>query len=82
VVRIEGLINGATYEVRAKAADLAGNESGYSATQSAVPLPLVGFWDAYRNGGGEDTGGCSAAGGLSLWAAVLLVLVLVRRRSA
>lgn len=60
---IEGLRNGVTYEVAVRAIDENGNESAPSALLQGTPLRTVGFWDLYKEAGGEEEGGCNAAGG-------------------
>lgn len=78
-VVVNGLENGTTYSVRVVALDAAGNESEASEPVDGTPVPSQGFWGNYKDAGGQDTGGCSAVGGLSAsWA--LLALGLLRRR--
>ena len=78
-VTINNLENGKTYSVRVVALDAAGNESEPSDTAEGTPVPTQGFWGNYQDAGGQDTGGCSAVGGISAsWA--LLALGLLRRR--
>jgi hypothetical protein len=68
---IDGLTNGTTYEVRATVSDQANNDSEPSAVKTGTPARTDGFWAAYVNDGGQETGGCSVAGPSSL--ALLLI---------
>lgn len=71
VFRMEGLENEKKYGVRAFALDKAGNQSGASPLATGSPIPSNGFYAAYRQAGGEETGGCGAGGGgLALGAVV------------
>lgn len=60
-VVVEGLLNGTTYDVMLRAVDSAANESADSEIVSGTPRRTVGFWGAYRDAGGTEAGGCSAA---------------------
>ena len=77
-----GLVNGIEYQVTARARDLAGNESEPSAAVTVTPVETAGFWQAYKDAGGQDQGGCSQAGGGALGlGALLLARFFGRRRS-
>ena len=58
---IDHLINGTTYDLRARAEDSAGNISEPSEIVSATPRHTSGFWTQFRRDGGSEQGGCSAA---------------------
>jgi hypothetical protein len=86
-VRVEGLVNGVPYTVTAFSRSEEGNVSLESAAyvpgdpSEVTPIPILDGWEAYKEAGGQDSGGCQAgAGGLAalLGAAALLRL---RRRS-
>lgn len=74
VFRVEGLQNGVTYEVRALAIDRAGNSSGLSEAAQGTPIASSGFFGAYVGAGGDETGGCGAAGGSIAGGAALAIL--------
>lgn len=74
VFRVENLQNGVTYEVRALAFDRAGNRSGLSDAVQGTPIASSGFFGAYVNAGGDETGGCGAAGGSIAGGAALAIL--------
>lgn len=78
--RLSPLENGVEYTVVATARDQAGNVSGESEPQTVTPLPTAGFWQRYKEAGGEETGGCSHAGGGALAFVSLLSLARVIRR--
>ncbi len=80
-LRMTGLVNGATYTVNVTAISIAGNESGASADAFGTPVHVLNFWDAYRNAGGREEGGCGA-GGAGPFALLGLagVLAVTRRR--
>ncbi|WNG59471.1 hypothetical protein F0U59_35745 [Archangium gephyra] len=61
-VRVKDLQNDVTYQVEAYAIDVAGNQSPASATGQGTPTRTFGFYDRYREAGGEETG-CGATGG-------------------
>ncbi|WP_225412066.1 MXAN_2561 family MXYO-CTERM-anchored protein [Stigmatella hybrida] len=73
-VRVEGLKNGVKYTVVARAVDEASNESAPSAAKEGTPEPTRGFLDRYDEAGGEEMGGCGAAGGGVAGSLVLAVL--------
>jgi hypothetical protein len=57
-VRVTGLGNGSPYTVAVIAIDASGGTSAPSASAVATPQPTTGFWDKYKQSGGE-AGGCS-----------------------
>ncbi|WP_075207441.1 MXAN_2561 family MXYO-CTERM-anchored protein [Archangium violaceum] len=61
-VRVKDLQNDVTYQIEAYAIDIAGNQSPASATEEGTPTRTYGFYDRYRDAGGEETG-CGATGG-------------------
>lgn len=65
-IRIGALVNGTTYDVRARAEDGAKNFSAPSEVVAATPRLTKGFWARYRDAGGTQTGGCTAVHGLPL----------------
>ena len=77
-IKVTGLQNGTTYDLRLRARDAAENRSEPSDVVAATPIQTIGFWGAYRYKGGTDRGGCSSAPGLLFPA--LLLLPLRRRR--
>lgn len=81
-LRIGGLENGTTYDVWAVAYSEAGNPSDASELTSGTPQPVLGFYEAYRESGGTEAGGCSGAGAraASDWPvmALLVGLILIR----
>jgi hypothetical protein len=81
-VTINNLVNGTTYLVRGFSKDEAGNISDPSDPVSAEPVQTFGFWSNYIDDGGQDAGGCTAAGGASSAAALaaLAALAFLRRR--
>ena len=84
-VRVSGLVNGVTYDVQTRAEDAAGTPGNFSDPSNILqgtPVASYGFFDKYKQLGGEDTGGCaSVPGGLILLAApALWVAWLMRRR--
>ena len=81
-VTINNLVNGTTYLVRGFSKDEAGNLSDPSDPVSAEPVQTFGFWSNYIDDGGQDSGGCTAAGGASSGVALaaLAVLALLWRR--
>jgi hypothetical protein len=80
-VKLTGLSNGVAYDVRLVPVDAAGNEGPASNVLSATPLKSYGFWSNYRQSGGADQGGCSAATGLlPALAGLFIVLVSSRRK--
>lgn len=77
-IKVTGLLNGTTYDLRLRARDEAGNVSDPSDVRPVTPIKTIGFWGAYRAAGGTDTGGCNAAPGLL--PALLVLLPFWRRR--
>ncbi|MDC0714943.1 hypothetical protein POL68_41225 [Stigmatella sp. ncwal1] len=73
-IRVEGLENGVTYQVSARAVDEASNESVSSEVKNGTPVPTRGFLDRYDEAGGQEMGGCGAAGGGVVGSLVLAVL--------
>ena len=61
-VRVENLQNDVTYQIEAYAIDAAGNQSPASAAGEGTPTRTLGFYERYREAGGEETG-CGATGG-------------------
>lgn len=81
--KITGLENGVPYEVRARGEDQAGNIGPPSDVQISVPVHTQGFFDRYKQAGGEETGGCAAGAGgplLGLGGALLAGFFFSRRR--
>ncbi|MET0790485.1 MAG: hypothetical protein ABW061_03110 [Polyangiaceae bacterium] len=55
-----GLINGVAYNVAISTTDSYGNSGVLSVVECQVPQPVTGFFEAYRDAGGEGGGGfCS-----------------------
>jgi uncharacterized protein (TIGR03382 family) len=81
--RVEGLENNVTYRVTARAVDSADNESEPSEALEGTPIFTRGFFDRYVELGGQETGGCGAAGvGLAGgWVLAVLGLWLSSRRN-
>lgn len=75
---IDHLVNGTTYDLRARAEDAAGNISDPSEIVSATPRHTAGFWTQYRRDGGDEQGGCTAIHGLPI--ALATGLWLMRRK--
>ncbi|QSQ27896.1 hypothetical protein JY651_24665 [Pyxidicoccus parkwayensis] len=73
LANLSGLENGVTYQLIATATDVAGNSTD-SDPSEGTPIKSNGFFEAYRNAGGEETGGCGAAGGGLAGGAVLAAL--------
>ncbi|GMT96406.1 hypothetical protein KH5H1_05250 [Corallococcus caeni] len=73
-VVISGLTNGVTYRIQASIIDKAGNESTQSAPAEGTPVKSSGLFDAYKDAGGEESGGCAATGGGIAGGAVLAAL--------
>lgn len=78
-------IDGDSAAVAVVALDEAGNESPLSNIGCVSIAPTTGFWDRYRENGGEDVSGCpcSALGPAQVQSAwpVALALLFVRRAS-
>jgi uncharacterized protein (TIGR03382 family) len=73
-VVVTGLQNGVMYRLQATVIDAAGNESTPSATVDATPVKSNGLFDAYKDAGGQETGGCAATGGGIAGGAMLAAL--------
>lgn len=73
LANLEGLENGVTYQVNARATDVAGNSTD-SDPSEGTPVKSNGFYEAYVGAGGQEKGGCSAAGGGLAGGAVLAAL--------
>ncbi|MCY1015329.1 MXAN_2561 family MXYO-CTERM-anchored protein [Pyxidicoccus sp. MSG2] len=73
LANLEGLENGVTYQVTARATDVAGNSTD-SDPSTGTPVKSNGFFQAYVGAGGQETGGCGAAGGGLAGGAVLAAL--------
>lgn len=81
-VKISGLTNNVTYQVRTRAEDQVPQLSDYSGIVEVTPLLTQGFWDRYLAEGGADRGGCGGVGAMIFaWCLPGAVLVsLVRRK--
>jgi hypothetical protein len=82
-----GLDNGQTYAVAVASVDDYGNVGVLSEIACGTPEPVTGFFEAYRNAGGEAGGGyCALHAGKSRLSATLVALSLLglvlRRRRA
>ncbi|MET0401658.1 MAG: MXAN_2561 family MXYO-CTERM-anchored protein [Cystobacter sp.] len=73
-VLVEGLDNGVTYQVEATVSDEAGNVSPPSARVDVIPTATFGYMSKYIEAGGQETGGCGAAGGGFTGGAMLAAL--------
>jgi hypothetical protein len=82
VATIDGLENGVTYEIRANASDLAGNESLYSPVVTATPVLTRGFWGQLNDAGTGEQGGCNASGGMLATIAAMIAAWTLARRSS
>jgi hypothetical protein len=80
-VRVGGLVNGQTYDLRVIAISEGGNESDPSDAAQQAPSEVNDFWEAYKRGGGNEQGGCGVGGfgALALLGLVPLALRLRRR---
>lgn len=78
-VRISGLANDTTYDVRVLARDSVGNTSDPSDLASGTPIRMLGFFQVYRDAGGTGRG-CATVP--SLAGALVLGAWLLRRRRA
>lgn len=74
IAQLTGLQNGVTYRVTAVARDVSGNTGDPSDPSEGTPVKSNGFYEAYVNAGGQETGGCGAAGGGIAGGAVLAAL--------
>jgi hypothetical protein len=67
--RIEGLVNGTSYDVVVVARSLGDNLSVEAAAPApAAPVPIDDFWEHYVAAGGQEEGGCTTGGGAGLLA--------------
>jgi hypothetical protein len=73
LANLEGLENGVTYQIVARATDVAGNSTN-SDPSEGTPIKSNGFFEAYVGANGQETGGCGAAGGGLAGGAVLAAL--------
>jgi len=82
-VKVSGLQNNTTYEVRLTAEDSAGNVSDPSESAFATPVASAGFFGTYKQEGGQEQGGCGGLipGALSLPLILSGYRWLRRRRS-
>ncbi len=78
-VRLGGLQTGVTYTVVVFAFSQFNNRSPPSVSTTGAPVPVTDFWEAYRDAGGGEQGGCGA-GSAGAFSALLLPLALWRRR--
>ncbi len=72
-VTLENLVNNKTYQLEAYAIDGAGNVSATFATAEGTPNRTLGFYEKYRDSGGEEMG-CGATGGGFAGGAMLAAL--------
>lgn len=79
---LKGLTNDHLYEVAVRAIDDKGNQSDFSAVREGIPQQVDDFWRRYKQAGGDEEGGCSAAPSAGV-AGILVAstLWLVRRRT-
>ncbi len=63
---IKGLTNNVAYDIQVRSEDTIGNLSAYSPIATATPVASAGFYDAYRQAGGQDMGGCGGLGAILL----------------
>lgn len=81
-LRITGLTNGTTYDVRVRGRDASGNVGEASEIISATPVRTVGFFGVLREkGSSEQGGGCSLGGPLVPLGLLALAGLFARRRS-
>jgi hypothetical protein len=81
-----GLVNGVAYNVAVAATDTYANTGKLSNTTCQVPQPVTGFFEAYRNAGGQGGGGfcsfCRKRDSSTLFAVLSLAAFLFLRRRA
>jgi hypothetical protein len=70
-----------TYRVAVRAVSPNGNLSDFSAPRTGVPRPVDGFWERYKQAGGDEEGGCSTSSGLGPWPWIGIFLFALRRRT-
>jgi hypothetical protein len=63
---INGLTNNVAYDIRVRSEDTIGNLSAYSPIATATPVASAGFYDVYRQAGGQELGGCGGLGAILL----------------
>ena len=81
-IRFAGLEIGTTYDVQVVAYSEAGNASEPSELVAGTPVNVTDYWEAYKQAGGTEPGGCShGPGGLAALLAALWTAVVVRRRA-
>jgi len=75
-VVVDGLTNDTEYEVTATATDKVGNVSDPSEVALGVPITTFGAWEKYKDSGGQERGGCGAAGsGMALLSILGVALI-------
>jgi hypothetical protein len=79
-LRFEGLTNGTVYRVEVRAFSEADNPSDPSNAITASPIDVRDYFEAYKDAGGQEQGGCGT-GGAGLLALVGLAALALRRRS-
>jgi hypothetical protein len=80
LVRVENLVNGQPYQLRLRALDAAKNQSPPTDPVTVTPIKTSGFFGQYREQGGTEQGGCSAAGAALIpFAALALARAFARR---
>ena len=73
-----GLVNGQTYAVAVASVDNYGNVGVLSSIACGTPEPVTGFFEAYRDAGGQAGGGyCAMNAGKSRLSAALVGLALL-----
>jgi uncharacterized protein (TIGR03382 family) len=75
-LRLGGLANGTTYDVRVVAYSVAGNASDASDGATGTPAPVDDFYEIYLRDGGAAQGGCQTTGGESALAAAAVLFLL------
>ena len=77
------LVDGTSYDVYVRSADVYGNSSDLSTPNVGIPIQVDDFYNHYRDSGGSagGGGGCSSGGGGGLAAAIFLAAALWRRRA-
>jgi hypothetical protein len=81
-IRFAGLEIGTTYDVQVVSYSEAGNASEPSELVAGTPVNVTDYWEAYKQAGGTESGGCShGPGGVAALASVLWTAVVLRRRA-
>jgi hypothetical protein len=80
-LRFEGLTIGSVYSVQVRAFSDADNPSDPSNAFTASPVDVRDYFEAYKDAGGREQGGCGTGGAGLLALAGLAALVPLRRRS-